>query len=292
VISPEQFFLWCESRVELPPRSVLLTCDDGLRNVLTDMLPVLQEASLSCLFFVLGAALAEASSMLWYEELYLMFLAAPEAFDLDLVEIGFHEHAASRKEKRSLWSNLVRSLSRCESGGRWGLLEKVRIQLGLSGNWDAEYQQDSARRNRFLMLNLAELRRLVAEGMSVGAHTMSHPMLSQLPPHSAWSEIAESRLILEQALGQRTWALAYPFGDSLSITPREVEMAERAGFVCAFLNIGGGFGARAPRFAMPRVHVTADMSLAEFEAHVSGFYRALRERFSSRTKDATTGFGD
>jgi len=44
------------------------------------------------------------------------------------------------------------------------------------------------------------------------------------------------------------------------------------------MNTGGGFGAKINRFALPRVHVTADMSLAEFEAHVSGFYRNLRRR--------------
>jgi hypothetical protein len=32
------------------------------------------------------------------------------------------------------------------------------------------------------------------------------------------------------------------------------------------------------RFAVPRVHVTADMSLFEFEAHISGFYRSLRKK--------------
>jgi hypothetical protein len=32
------------------------------------------------------------------------------------------------------------------------------------------------------------------------------------------------------------------------------------------------------RFTVPRVHVTADMNLGEFEAHVAGFYRTLRKR--------------
>jgi hypothetical protein len=57
-------------------------------------------------------------------------------------------------------------------------------------------------------------------------------------------------------------------------------MAEQAGFECAFMNIGGGFGAALPKFAMPRVHVTSDMGLGEFEAHVSGLHRALRVRLS------------
>jgi hypothetical protein len=49
------------------------------------------------------------------------------------------------------------------------------------------------------------------------------------------------------------------------------------------MNAGGGFGAKIVaakinRFALPRVHVTADMSLFEFEGHISGFYRSLRKR--------------
>jgi hypothetical protein len=45
------------------------------------------------------------------------------------------------------------------------------------------------------------------------------------------------------------------------------------------VNSGGGLGAEMPRFALPRVHVTRTMNLGEFEAHVSGFYRSLRQRF-------------
>jgi hypothetical protein len=37
-------------------------------------------------------------------------------------------------------------------------------------------------------------------------------------------------------------------------------------------------GARNPLFALPRVHVTGSMRLAEFEAHVSGFHRSFRQR--------------
>jgi hypothetical protein len=51
--------------------------------------------------------------------------------------------------------------------------------------------------------------------------------------------------------------------------------AERAGFDCAFVNSGGGFGAPLPRYSMPRVHVTSDMSFSELEAHICGFYRDL-----------------
>jgi len=277
VISPEEFLLWCEAGHELPPRSVLLTCDDGMRNSLSDMLPFLQEAGLTCLFFVTGASLADTPTMLWYEELYLMFLAGPENFTLELLEIGLQAHA-DRREKRSLWWELVKKLSFYDSDRRRTLLERIRMQLGLSEQWDAEYRGDPAGK-RFLVLNQTELRQLASAGMCIGAHTSSHPMLSHLPPELAWSEISGTKHNLEQTLGKKIWALAYPFGDSLSVTSREIQMAERAGFQCAFLNLGGGFGLQTPKFALPRVHVTAEMTLAEFEAHISGFHRSLQNLF-------------
>jgi peptidoglycan/xylan/chitin deacetylase (PgdA/CDA1 family) len=278
VISPEQFLSWIESKVELPPRAVLLTCDDDLRNTLTEMVPVLQEHGLSCLFFVTGASLGEVSMMLWHEQLYLMFLATKKRIvNLDMIRPGSRDRAMTHAEKRALWWNLVKHLSKYEAKARRTMIEEVRVQLSLSDDWGVYLLSDPLRR-RFLMLNAPELRALVAAGMGVGAHTLTHSVLSQMSPEMAWKEIADSRHKLEQVIGKPVWALAYPFGDFACVTSRELEIAERAGFSCAFLNIGGGFGAQMPPFALPRVHVTGDMNLGEFEAHVSGFYRSLRER--------------
>ena len=47
VISPEDALAWRGSERQLPERAVLLTCDDGLLNCLTDMLPVLQQEEVS-----------------------------------------------------------------------------------------------------------------------------------------------------------------------------------------------------------------------------------------------------
>lgn len=286
VVSPEQFFLWSESRRPLPPRSVLLTCDDGLQNTLTDMLPILQELGLSCLFFVTGASLSGQASILWYEELYLLFLAAGPSFTLQSFDTGMRISVATPQQKRAGWWDLVKKLSQFDLVRRKEILERIREQLGISADRISEYLGDPVCRRRFLMLTAPELRQLAAAGMCIGAHTISHPMLSQAPEELAWKEIFDCRRALEQALDQVIWALAYPFGDAGSITQREQEMAERAGFKCAFLNFGGGLGAGNPRFALPRVHVTGDMALAEFEAHISGFHRSLRHYFLGDTKDS------
>ena len=284
VISPEEFLLWCDAAHELPPRSVLLTCDDGLRNCLFDMLPILQEFEMECLFFVTGASLSHTATILWHEELYLMLRAAQEEFSLQPPEIEEYIQE-SPSAKNSGWGELVKKLSQHNPERRKGLLETIKMQLRLDEQWDANYREDPVLSRRFLLLNLSELKQLAAAGASVGAHTLSHPMVSQSSPEAAWDEIAESKRRLDQALGQNTWAFAYPFGDPDSVTSREVEMAERAGFEAAFLNVDA-FASRISKFSLPRVHVTADMTLAEFEAHISGFHRSLQEWFRSTSRSA------
>ncbi len=121
------------------------------------------------------------------------------------------------------------------------------MQLRLDEQWDANYRKDPVLSRRFLTLNQSELKQLAASGACVGAHTLSHPMLSQSSPEAAWHEIAESKRRLDQALGQETWAFAYPFGDAASVTSREVEMAEGAGFKAAFLNVDA-FASRISKF--------------------------------------------
>jgi len=283
VIAPSDFLRWLEAKISLPPRSVLLTCDDALQNTLTEMLPILQEFKVSCLFFATGASAGEGSSMLWYEELYRMLLQAPRPIRLVIPDCQLELGPVAHEQLHGCWWNLVERFSQFERAARRSLLDEVRSQVGLTPDWAERIDRNAATSSRFLMLNRKGLRQLAAAGMEIGAHSMSHPILSRAGEDIAWQEISESKLVLEEALGKSVWAFGYPFGNAATVSPRDVGLAERAGFRCAFLNVGGGFGAKVrvshnSRFAFPRVHVTADMTVPEFEAHLSGFYRWIRER--------------
>ena len=288
VISPEEFLGWCEGSHQLRARSVLLTCDDGLRNCLHDMLHLLQEFDIECLFFVTGASLSKTPTMLWYEELYLMLLAARVESSVELPEIG-ERIQATLLTRHSAWWTLVKKLSQHDPEQRKGLLETIGMRLGLEKDWNAKYREVPLLSRRFLLLSEAEVKQLAFSGASVGSHTLSHPMLSQSSTEVAWNEISESKHELDQMLGQETWAFAYPFGDSTSVTSREVEMAERAGFKAAFLNIDTG-ATTVSKFSLSRVHVTADMTLTDLEARISGLHRSLRQLFGSASPIGV-GFG-
>ena len=282
VITPDDFLRWIEGGPPLPPRSVLLTCDDALENTLSDMLPILREFGLRCLFFATAASAESSRSTLWYEELYLMLMDAAQPLVLRLPELGVLG-SATEAERHSCWWNLVHGLSQFDMNSRNNCIEQIRSQLHLPITWKENAVRRAGFAARFLTLDRTGLKELQDAGMTIGAHSLSHPILAHASPELAWREISESRARLENVLGQTIWAFSYPFGDEAAVTRREMQMAEQAGFRCAFMNTGGGFGATIGRFAVPRVHVTANMALSEFEAHVSGFYRSLRQLGGRKT---------
>jgi peptidoglycan/xylan/chitin deacetylase (PgdA/CDA1 family) len=58
-----------------------------------------------------------------------------------------------------------------------------------------------------------QLREMAAAGMSLQSHTATHPFLSELTRSTAGAELANSRLRLDEELGQHTTTISLPGGD-------------------------------------------------------------------------------
>jgi len=267
-IGPEDFRAWIEKGGTLPPRSVLVTCDDGLVNTLTDMLPILRNEGITCLFFVTGASCCENPGMLWYEELYqLLHSGLVRDTDVQLTA-ETSEETRITGSLQSRWWETVLNASRLSAISR---ADRIRALRDLGKAAESVFSE-----RRWRLLNVHELRQLAQAGMTIGAHTMSHPVLSQCSEDEARREIKESKAAIECVLEQPVWAFAYPFGNPSTMGEREVGLAREAGFECAFLNMGGGASERTQPFTLSRTHVNADMNMAEFEAHMTGFHVRLQ----------------
>jgi len=277
VIHPEDFRAWVEQGKALPSRAVLVTCDDGLLNTLTDMLPVLQSERVSCLFFVTGVSSGDDPGMLWYEELYHLMRVKPlNGADSQLPQEEGSESASSENFQERWWST-VRKASRLDAGARAEWMGLVRNHCGPTQAFDSDPKSEkSASEKRWRLLKSGELQRLSDAGMSIGAHTTSHPILSLCSEEEARREIQESKTGLERALGRPVWAFAYPFGNPATMGEREMRLAREAGFACAFLNVEHWGVRRSNLFALPRIHVTSQTTLPEFAAHLSGLHARLQ----------------
>jgi peptidoglycan/xylan/chitin deacetylase (PgdA/CDA1 family) len=273
VISPHDFRNYCEGKCGLPARAVLLTCDDGLRNNVTEMLPILSDEHLQCIFFVTRVEFGDRRAALWHEELYLRLSANVNEAHISQAELGsFRVYGA--EATRDLWRLLVDKLSVFAREQREGIIDE--ISLYLPQPVPLHHAKDPAWGERFLILNQDELTQLVDAGMTIGAHTDSHSRLSRMSSELAKREMVENRSRLETILGREVWALAYPFGDAVSVSKRDMALAQQCGFTCAFMNCETTPADAQSRFAFPRVHITTETGLPELEARISGFDLSLR----------------
>jgi len=98
-----------------------------------------------------------------------------------------------------------------------------------------------------------EILRLSADRrVDIGAHTITHPVLSILPPAAQEEEIVGSKRRLERILGRGVTTFSYPFGTRLDYTDATAEFVKRAGFACACANVPGVVGPASNRFLWPR----------------------------------------
>lgn len=81
-----------------------------------------------------------------------------------------------------------------------------------------------------LYLSVAQLRELSDAGMVVGAHSVSHPLLSRIDRAEQRAEVRGSKRELEELLGHDVDLFAYPYGTENAYTTQTVEIVRSAGF--------------------------------------------------------------
>jgi peptidoglycan/xylan/chitin deacetylase (PgdA/CDA1 family) len=115
-------------------------------------------------------------------------------------------------------------------------------------------------------LRRPELLQLAREpGITIGAHTVSHPRLSRLPRARQRDELALSRAALAAATGRPVDLLSYPFGKQDDVSDETRALAAAAGYAAAFSSIPGALQARSDRYMLPRMSVH-EWSVEEFAA--------------------------
>lgn len=235
----------------------VLTFDDGYRDNLVHAAPVLRRHGAPWTLFV-TADFADRRGRLWWIELERaigrldrVVLPGPEALDLP---------ARSADEKAAAFDAVYGALRRGPEAALLSGIARLCRQAGFAeGGVAAE-----------LCLTWDELRALGRDpAVTIGAHTLSHPMLAKHGAETAAREIGESRARIEAETGRPVRHLSYPVGDPTSAGPREFAMAREQGFATAVTTRPGHLfaGHAAHLHALPRVSVNG---LHQSEAALAG----------------------
>lgn len=245
-----------------PPRSCLVTFDDGWHDTLEHALPVLRRHGVPAVLFVATDYIGTGNCF-WQERLSEALqraAARPDARSL-LAGLPIHVEGTDRdlprKEDIRALVEWFKSRPFAEVETLIGRLEGVDAAAG------------PAEQDRFL--DWAELTTLMRSGLvSVGSHAMTHCPLTRLPPAQVSTELRESRRLLMCKLDAEVTAIAYPDGDANSGV---AAMARSEGFEVGFTTKRGLVASGDDRFLLSRVnmHEGASGTRPAFLARLVGF---------------------
>jgi peptidoglycan/xylan/chitin deacetylase (PgdA/CDA1 family) len=222
----------------LPARALAITFDDGYADNEEIAAPILKRLGLTATFFVATGYLA--GGHMWNDRIIEAIRDCRDEI-LDLTRVGFGAiQLASLADRRRAIAALLACIKHLEPAERSAAVDAVveAARVGAPAP---------------LMMGPEQVRGLRALGMDVGAHTVSHPILTRLGPDAAREEIGASKEALQALLGERIELFAYPNGvPGQDYDRQHVEMVRRCGFAAAVSTAWGAASKSSDRFQLPR----------------------------------------
>jgi peptidoglycan/xylan/chitin deacetylase (PgdA/CDA1 family) len=222
----------------MPPRAVCITFDDGYRSVHDLALPILQEFKLPATVFVTSGFVGGGN--MWNDRIIEAVQNLPPG-QLDLRDLGLGAYSlASLGDRQKTVARLTEASKYLPPQARFDLVKRLEQMVG--DHLDAG-----------LMLTPEMVVNLDRAGIEIGAHTISHPILTSLEDASSRLEIEDGKKELEAIIGKPVRLFAYPNGKiGKDFDERHMNMAREAGFAAAFTTRAGAVTSTQDRYALPR----------------------------------------
>lgn len=208
-----------------------VTFDDGYLDNLTAARPLLAEHGVPATVFV-ATDLIGSGRAYWWDRLAQAVLGArslPRRIVLNVGETAFEwedaglsdEGGAGRQARERLHTALWSRLRLLDDGQRDAALGQLMQVPGASAGIAADTRA----------MDVDELRRLASDPLvTIGAHTLTHPVLPALGRDEKVRQVQGSAARCRALTGESPRVFAYPYGD---LDDESVEVVRDAGFALA-----------------------------------------------------------
>ncbi len=202
---------------------VSITFDDGFRDNYVNAFPILKKYRVPATIFLTTGNI-ESQKPPWFITLrHAFFKTRKDHFELQFNGQSILKPMGKPAARFSASEAVMNLVIQSPDAQKAEILSKTFEYL----------QIDSFSDLRDLMLSWDQIRQMVSHGVSFGAHTVSHPVLSQIPAIHASEEITRSKETIELAIGRKVTTFAYPFGKRSQYTPAIPVLLKDLGFKCA-----------------------------------------------------------
>jgi len=216
--------LFITEKRPIPENSCVITFDDNYKDHYTYAFPLLKKYHIPATFFLEGHHLAGNGQLKYLDRFYY----ALDNTSLDRFDFKLSEKMGVEFKKVDLNAYPLNSLTKIDLVKDSSLKRLLKqsdsvTQQRILTEWEKALQVevDLAGLNQTLYLSKDEIAEMAAQGMELGAHTMSHLSLAMVNLETARREIFQSGDFVKKLSGQEKVAFAHPFGegaDSVEIT--------------------------------------------------------------------------
>ena len=244
----------------LPARAVLITFDDAYQDFAEHAWPVLRELHLPVTVFVATAYPDQPRRSFWWNRIHQALART----------------ACARLASAAGTFRLQRGAQRIRAFNRLCLHIKSLPHAAAMQFVDEVCDQLRAPPATEFVLSWDALRRLARQGVTLGAHTQTHPLLHRIPVELVEQEVAGSFADLQREVGGTPPIFAYPGG---KFDAAAVERMEQLGIRLAF-----GTGKTINDLSRPdwlrlrRLHVGSSASDAIFRLRLLARWHVLKSR--------------
>ena len=212
---------------KLPNKSVLITFDDGYKNVYSNALPILQNEKISAAIF-LTTNYIESKIIEGYDLLKHIIIN----YHFDTISSAYSDIILSDNNLRNSFDKKIlcdQAALRFHFRSMLSKQKQLYIANLLCNKFNFEIDEDYTH-NLYLTWN--EIDRM-KECFNFGSHTITHPLLSQLSIDEQENEIQGSKDILEANGLDISW-FSYPYGYEKSFNNDTCYLLNKHGYVGAF----------------------------------------------------------
>ncbi|HMA13671.1 MAG TPA: polysaccharide deacetylase family protein [Kiloniellaceae bacterium] len=252
VISPADI----ESAAGRRGRHVLVTFDDGYLDNYEVAYPILRRHGVPATFFI-ATGFIDRPRLPWWDEIAWR-VRTTAATRLDL-QPWLPSPLALADGPDPAIGAILRVYKALPATEADRLLERLRGQTGL----------ETPDRVDGLWMDWDMIREMAAGGMTIGGHTVDHPVLSRLPVERQREEIETCAARLAAETGRPMEYFAYPVGSQWAFDEDTRACLEAVGVKRAFSYYGGHARADSPRFDTPRMAMERYVEMPDLGAMLS-----------------------
>jgi len=228
-----------------PAYSVILTVDDGYRDFYDIGYPLLMRDRLTATIFPSIAFLD--GDWLWWDQLHFILTRTTRRHcALTLGDKHYEFDLRDDTTRHQAWSTLNMICTHQGAETRSKIVSDLAQQL--------EVTLPASPTNGYAPFSWNDLGSMKAQGIEVGAHTLTHPILSQESPQRVWEEVSSSKKRLEEEIGDTVGTFCYPNGKKQDIGPFVRNRVEMAGYTAAVTSLTSMPGPVDP-YMIPRMGV-------------------------------------